>query len=270
MRQVKLSSFLLLSLLLCLGALSGCATKLPKTTPLAPERQQEAENLFIGFLQVQQPLALDADIRLGWDVLGNKGGVDAVLQLQKPAFLRFSANDPLGRSLFIAVSDGASFTMVDNRIGRIYQGKTDSKFWRSYVHEAILAEDLFFFLSGLLPKVEPHAVKTAQDLEKAGFWYVWKDGRSMTHHVLLDSLSREMLRHLLFNPQGGLVLDITYSAYSASPDSGVNWPRHLQITGNAITGTLTVHVNKVYSHAQQAAALFHLIPPPHFTVEQVP
>ena len=92
----------------------------------------------------------------------------------------------------------------------------------------------------------------------------------MTHHVLLDSLSREMLRHLLFDPQGDLVLDITYSAYSASPDSGVNWPRHLQITGNAITGTLTVYVNKIYSHAQQAAALFHLIPPPHFTVEQVP
>jgi hypothetical protein len=107
-------------------------------------------------------------------------------------------------------------------------------------------------------------------LEKAGFWYVWKDGRSMTHYVLLDWRSREMLRHLLFDPQGGLVLDITYSAYSVSPDSGFNWPRHLQITGKAITGTLTVQVNKVYSHAQQSAALFHLIPPPHFTVEQVP
>jgi outer membrane lipoprotein-sorting protein len=261
---------LLFSLLLCLVVLSGCATKLPKTTPLASDRQPEAESLFVDFLQVPQPIALDADIRIGWDILGSKGGVDAVLQLQKPAFLRFSATDPLGRSLFIAVSDGAAFTMVDNRIGRIYQGKTDSNFWRSYVPESILAEDLFFFLSGSLPKVEMITVKTAQDSENAGFWYVWKDGRSMTHHVLLDSRSRGMRRHLLLDPQGDLVLDVNYSAYLASLDAGFNWPRHLQISGKAITGTLTVQVNKIYSHTQQAASLFRLTPPPHFTVEQVP
>lgn len=270
MIRTKSSSVLLLSLLLCLAALSGCATKLPKTTPLTPDRQQEAENLFVAFLQVPQPIALDADIRLGWDVLGSKGGVDATLQVQKPAFLRFSATDPLGRALFIAASDGVSFTLVDNRIGRIYQGKTDSKFWHSYVHEAILTEDLFFFLSGLLPNVAPQAVKTAQDSEDAGFWYVWKDARSMTHHVLLDWRSREMMRHLLFDPQGDLVLGITYSAYSVSPDAGFDWPRHLQITGKAITGMLTVQVKKVYSHTQQAAATFHVVLPPHFTVEQVP
>lgn len=270
MRRTASSSLLLCSLLLCLVALSGCAAKLPKTTPLAPARQQEADNVFMAFKQVPQPIALDADIRLGWDVLGSKGGVDAVLQLQKPAFLRLSATDPLGRALFIVVSDGASFTMVDSRIGRIYQGKTDSRFWRSYVHETVLAEDLFFLLSGLLPKMETNAVKTTQDAEKPGFWYVWRDGRSMTHHVLLDWRSREMIRHLLLDPQGDPILDITYSAYSIAPNSPYNWPRHLQITGKAITGTLTVQVNKVYSHAQQAAALFHVIPPQHFTVEQVP
>ncbi len=270
MRRTKSSSVLLLFLLLCLVTLSGCASKLPKTIPLAAVQQQEADNIFMAFLQVPQPNALDADIRLGWDVLGSKGGVDAVLQLQKPAFLRLSANDPLGRALISVVSDGASFTMVDNRVGRIYQGKTYSNFWRSYVHEAILAEDLFFLLGGLLPRMESNVVKTAQDAEKPGFWYVWKDERSMTHHVLLDWRSREMIRHLLLDPQGDLVLDITYSAYSVSPTARFNWPRHLQITGKAITGTVTVQVNKVYSHAQQVAALFHVIPPQHFIVEQVP
>ena len=83
MIRSKLSSVLLLSLLLCMAALSGCATKLPKTTPLPPDRQQEAVNLFVAFSQAPQPIALDADIRLGWDVLGSKGGVDATLQVQK-------------------------------------------------------------------------------------------------------------------------------------------------------------------------------------------
>lgn len=266
----KFSSVFLLALLLCLSALAGCATKLPQTTPLSPGQQQEAEHFLVSFLQVPRPTAVDADVRLGWDVFGSKGSVDASLQLQQPAFLRFSATDPLGRSLLLAVSDGASFTMVDNRIGRIYQGKTGSKFWQSYIPQTILAEDLFYFLGGLLPNVEMKAIGAAQDLELTGFWYVWKDNRSLTHHVLLDRRSKEMTRHLLFDPRGDLILEMTYSAYSGARESGFNWPRHLRMTGSAITGTLTVHVNKTYSHGRLAAAIFHLEPPAHFTVEQVP
>jgi outer membrane lipoprotein-sorting protein len=250
--------------------LSGCATKLPKTKPLTTDQQQEAEDLFRAFAQRPQPPGLDADIRLGWDILGSKGGVDATLQMQQPAFLRFSATDPLGRALFIVVSDGASFTMVDNRIGRIYQGKTDSKFWHSYVPETLQAEDLFFFLSGLLPKEETQTLKTAQDIEEKGFWYVWQDGRSMVHHVLFDWRSKQMVRHLLFDAHGHLVLDMTYSDYNRSQDAGFDWPRHLEITGTAVTGALTVQIKKIYSHAPQPPATFRVVPPPHFTVEQVP
>jgi hypothetical protein len=266
----KFSRVLLFSLLLCWSVLAGCATKLPQTTPLSPGQQQEAEYFLISFFQSPRPTAVDADVRLGWDVFGSKGSVDASLQLQQPAFLRFSATDPLGRSLLLAVSDGASFTLVDNRIGRIYQGKTDSKFWRSYIPQAILAEDLFYFLGGLLPNVEMKAIGAAQDPERTGFWYVWTDGRSLTHHVLLDRRSKEMTRHLLFDPRGDLILEMTYSAYSGSGDSGFNWPRHLQMTGSAITGALTVQVNTVYAHGPLAPATFHLEPPAHFTVEQVP
>ena len=264
------SGGLSVALLFCLLLLSGCATKMPKTAPLAPDQEEEAAALLTSFLRTKPPPALDADIRLGWDILGSKGGVSATLQLQPPAFLRFSATDPLGRALFLVVSDGASFTMVDNRIGRIYQGKTDSKFWHSYVPEALLAEDLFFFLGGMLTKVEMRAVSTAQNVENTGFWYVWKDGRSMTHHVLLDRWRKEMTRHLLFDPQGELVLDLTYSAYSGARSTEYNWPGHLRITGTAVAGTLTVEVEKMYAQTKLAPATFHLVPPAHFTVEQVP
>lgn len=261
---------LVVTLLAFLLIVSGCATKLPKTTPLQSDQQQEAEGLFFSFLQRQRPPALDADIRIGWDVLGSKGAIDAILQLQRPAFLRFSANDPLGRALYIAVSDGATFTMVDSRIGRIYQGKTDSKFWHTHVPEVLRAEDLFFFLSGSLPQGEKPLVSTAQNTEQTGYWYVWKDGRALAHHVLLERQSREMVRHLLFDPHGDLVLEVTYSAYSGIQETGYNWPRHLQITGKAVTGSLTVQIEKIHSHQPLSAAAFRLTPPPHYTVEQVP
>jgi len=261
--------FALAGLVLTL-TLSGCATKVPKTTPLHADQQQEADGLFSTVVQRQKPRALDADIRIGWDVLGSKGTVDAILQLQQPAFLRFSATDPLGRALYIAVSDGTTFTMVDSRTSRIYQGQTGSKFWHTYVPEALMAEDLFYFLSGTLPQVDPKTVTTAQDAKLTGFWYIWKDSRAMVHQVLLERQSREMARHLLFDPQGDLVLDVAYSDYRGVQENGFNWPRHLQITGKAITGTLTVQIEKIHSHQQLAATAFQLTLPPHYTVEQVP
>jgi outer membrane lipoprotein-sorting protein len=264
------SRFFALAGLVVTLALSGCATKLPQTTPLHADQQQEADGLFSSFVQRQKPRALDADIRIGWDVLGSKGTVDAILQLQQPAYLRFSATDPLGRALYIAVSDGITFTMVDSRIGRVYQGKTGSKFWHTHVPEALTAEDLFYFLSGTLPQGDPKAVSTAQDSQQAGFWYIWKDGRAMVHQVLLARQTREMVRHLLFDPQGDLVLEVAYSSYRGVQENGFNWPRHLQITGKAITGTLTVQIEKIHSHQQLSATAFQLTLPPHYTVEQVP
>ncbi len=260
----------LFSALVVVLVCTGCVSKLPKTLPLTPAELQEAQPLLTSFLQTERPKALDADIRLGWDVLGSKGSVGAILQLRQPAFLRFSANDPLDRALLIVVSDGTSFTMVDNRIGHIYQGRTDSKFWHSYVPEPIQAEDVFYFLGGFLPPMTIETVTSSMDVEKTGYWYVWKDKRFLTHYVLLDRRTKEMRRHLLLHPDGEVVLELTYLSNNPVSGTGFGWPQRLQITGSAITGTLTVHTQKIFSHTPLPATLFHLALPSHYTVEQVP
>ena len=83
---------------LCCLFVAGCAGKLPKTTPLAAGETAQALRTWSRFLHAGHPGALDADYRLRWDVLGSKGGIDAVVQMKKPALLRFAANDPLGRA----------------------------------------------------------------------------------------------------------------------------------------------------------------------------
>jgi hypothetical protein len=255
--------------LCCLLALSGCVGKQPKTLPLGPIEEQEAVTLWSGFVAGKRPSALDADIRLGWDVLGSKGTVSGTLQVQRPALLRFAANDPLGRSLILAVADTTSFTMVDNRIGHVYRGRIDSKFWHSYMPESVAPEDLFYFLGGFVPEGDVFAGKPAQDEENKGFWYHWQDRQSMHHQVLLKRGSGEMQRRLLFDAQGDLVLELHYSDYRKDAASGYLWPGQLRMTGKAVTGTLTLQVEKVFSHTPQGAAAFRLAPPPHFTVEQV-
>jgi hypothetical protein len=260
---------LLLPVFCCLLFLSGCAGKQPKTRPLSSIEEQEAGLLWSDFVARKRPSALDADIRLGWDVLGSKGGVSATIQVQHPALVRFAANDPLGRSLILAVADATFFTMVDNRISHVYRGRTNSKFWHSYVPGSITPDDLLYFLGGFLPHGEGQQAEPTQDEGSKGFWYHWRDKRAMSHHVLLDRRSGEMQRHLLLDSQGDAVLELHYADYRKDVKSGFFWPEHLRITGAAVTGTLTVHIEKIYSHTPQGAAAFHLAPPPHFTVEQV-
>ena len=254
--------------LLGLLILAGCATRLPPTEPLATDEHAEAEALFAGFVARPTPAAIDADLRLNWDFLGSKGGVAAVLQLQRPALLRFAANDPLGRALMLAVSDGAAFTLVDNRQGRVYQGSTDSKFWRSYVPESVAAADVFVLLGAMAPEGTRRVAESGRDKEGTGFWYVLDTSNGSTRHLLLDRRSGTMRRHLLVD-DGEPVLDIVYSGATGADSTGYQWPRELRVTGSAITGTLSVHIDTVFSDQPLPAATFRLTLPPHFTVERV-
>ena len=254
--------------LLGLLILAGCATWLPPTEPLATDEHAEAEALFAGFVARPTPAAIDADLRLNWDFLGSRGGVAAVLQLQRPALLRFAANDPLGRALVLAVSDGAAFTLVDNRQGRVYQGSTDSKFWRSYVPESVAAADVFVLLGAMAPEGRRRVAESGRDKEGTGFWYVLDTSNGSTRHLLLDRRSGTMRRHLLVD-DGEPVLDIVYSGATGADSTGYQWPRELRVTGSAITGTLSVHIDTVFSDQPLPAATFRLTLPPHFTVERV-
>ena len=254
--------------LLGLLTLAGCATRLPPTEPLATDEHAEAEALFAGFVARPTPAAIDADLRLNWDFLGSKGGVAAVLQLQRPALLRFAANDPLGRALVLAVSDGAAFTLVDNRQGRVYQGSTDSKFWHSYVPESVAAADVFVLLGAMAPEGTRRVAESGRDKEGTGFWYVLDAINGSTRHLLLDRRSGTMRRHLLVD-DGEPVLDIVYSGATGADSTGYQWPRELRVTGSAITGTLSVHLDTVFSDQPLPAATFRLTLPPHFTVERV-
>ena len=254
--------------LLGLLILAGCATRLPPTEPLATDEHAEAEALFAGFVARPTPAAIDADLRLNWDFLGSKGGVAAVLQLQRPALLRFAANDPLGRALVLAVSDGAAFTLVDNRQGRVYQGSTDSKFWHSYVPESVAVADVFVLLGAMAPEGRRRVAESGRDKEGTGFWYVLDTSNGSTRHLLLDRRSGTMRRHLLVD-DGEPVLDIVYSGATGADSTGYQWPRELRVTGSAITGTLSVHIDTVFSDQPLPAATFRLTLPPHFTVERV-
>ena len=258
---------------LCCLLLAGCVGKLPRTVSLPVEEQQQAMERWVQLQRARQPVAVDGDFRLRWDVMGSKGGIDAVLQMQKPTQLRFSANDPLGRPLILAVSDGSHFTFVDNRAGQVYQGSTTAKFWKRYVPEAVQPSDLFYYLGGLIDGQQAASVQPARDESGQGIWYSWRDNHSLQHHVLLDAQGNRLERHLLFDRRGEEILDVRYSGAvrktGAEAGNALMWPEKIELRGEAVSGTVEVQTQKIYDFAVRGAAIFQLTPPPAFSVEQV-
>jgi len=257
---------------LCCLFLAGCAGKLPKTSPLAAGETAQALKTWSRFLHAEHPQAVDADYRLRWDVLGSKGGIDAVVQMKKPAMLRFAANDPLGRALILVVSDGEEFTFVDNRTAEVFQGKNDSKFWRNYVPDSIRATDLFAYLGGFVDQDQVSGVEPALDESGQGYWYVWQDQQAVTHHVLLEGERGQIVRHLLVDKKGDQVLDLRYKGLVGSGKAGekdLRWPKMVEVTGEAVTGTIALQAEKIYAFSVRGTSAFRLTPPPHFSREVV-
>lgn len=270
MKRIPHRLFVLVVVWSALLISSGCAPKLPLSVPLDPGEQREAAALLAAFVQRERPPALDADLRLQWDILGSKGGVGGILQLQQPAFLRFSATDPLGRPFLTAVSNGSTFTMVDSRTGRVYEGETDSEFWRSHVPEAVLPEDLLPLLGGFLAASTDTTIFQPSGVpDQSGFWYVGQDFQAVTHYVLIDRQEGTVRRHLLVESGRDIIVDVTYSDYRGTGGQGFAWPWEIRIIGKAVTGTLTLRTETIYSHDQLPHSAFHLVPPPHFVIEQV-
>ncbi len=251
--------------------LAGCS-HLPKTLPLSPVETEDAQAQWQKFLHQPRPSGIDADYRLRWDVMGSKGGVDAVVQMRRPAFLRFAANDPLGRALVLAVSDGKRFTLVDNRAAEVYQGKVSAQYWRHYVPDSLEERALFPALGGFVDPAGMPRVGTRRDEQGQGYWYIWSDTHGMRHYVLLDNKQGRVLRHLFINPAGKQVLDLRYSGAAALPPSeetGLFWPGTVAVSGTAVSGEVDLHVEKIYSFAPNTTTAFSVTPPPAFTVKQV-
>lgn len=254
-------------LLLAFLLLAGCAGKIPETVPLETSQREQVAAGFAEFAERDCPLSLDADITLEMQLLGKTEKSAGMLQYEGPSSLRYAIVDPLGRSLFIIVTDGNTFTMVYNREAKAVTGSTASRFWQDYVPPGVSSDDLVHLLAGHLPaNLRLKDIRGDQDGD--GFWVYGVGSEGVRHEVLFDHQVSRVLRHILKDGGESVLYDVAYEQYEAS-DSPCPLPSALRVEGKTITGTVTLHFDRVFNGQAIPAQTFHITPPGHFLVQEV-
>ena len=253
--------------LLLVLLLAGCAGKQPLTSDLALSERERVGAAFAEFAKRDCPLSLDADITLEMQLLGKTEKSAGMLQCAGPSSLRYALVDPMGRSLFIMVTDGYSFTMVYNREAKAVTGSTASRFWQDYVPPGVAADDLLLLLAGRVPaNLRLKDIRGEQG--GAGVWLFAVGSEGLRHEILLDRNASRVLRHILKDGRDTTLLDVTYEQYAAEEPLCPR-PLALRIEGETITGTLIVHFDRFFTGQPLPPQNFQLTLPGHFTVQQV-
>ncbi len=249
--------------------LPGCASKIPSSLPLAEGEKTVVLNQLQEFQKRRCAQSLDADVTLEWQMYGRTEKIPSVLQLQSPSFLRYSVVDPMGRQLLILVSDGNSFTLVDNRKAKALTGQVESNFWNKYIPDFITSKDYISWLTGRLPEDFFEMYEIRQDKESVEFvWLLTKWKKNIRHHVLFSPKDNQVIRHVVEKDDNEILLDVVYSHYDSSTQY-CRKPSQLKIEGAKVTGTLKVHFDEFFPENPISPNIFHLTLPDHFSVKIV-
>jgi hypothetical protein len=268
LKSRKQSDHVFLGILLVVVFLlfSGCARKYPATLALDAEQEQYAHSLLQKIRKQDSPDYLDADVTVSWMGYGRKFNFDATLQATRAGRFRLGGLDPLGRPFFILVTDGTTFTLVDNRQGRGYTGAVDSAFFRRYIPSGVRLTTCFSLLTAQLPDTEVRKTRVAEN--KESYWFIFAGRDGLRRRAGIDSDTGFLARQILVDAENEIVLDVRYHDYQ-SQTALFYLPRHMYMESEKMPGSLRITLNRVYREKPLPDSIFTLHIPEHFSVVQV-
>ncbi len=252
---------------LLISILTGCAQKIVPLVPLDTEIKQHVRQEFFNFSQQLCPGSLDADIVLQADLPGEDISASGILLAQKPGYINFRMNDPLGRAFMMLVSDGSTFTFADNLKGEGYTGFVNSKSWTKYVPAGAKADDLFSWLSGRLPEGSFKIVEIGQEAGDECCWFILTYNTKGQHHFKFDPKAGRIIRHLLVEDDN-IVFDVSY-LYVDRGSRQCLFPEEIQIESAAVSGNFSLRIEKIYAQITIDPESFKLTLPEHYIVHSL-
>jgi hypothetical protein len=210
---------------LVLILLGGCAT-LPATRPLADDAQRKAAAVFLQTMEERESClcCLDAQVRLTVRSMFANGAIPGFLQARSPSFLRFVGLNPLDQPLVIAATDGSSFRSLVVPEGKAYEGPVTAAAFSRYVPAGFVPGHGFFWLTGSLFPGDLRILAVREDADGQGYWLVVAHGdEEFRRHILFDAQKRLLLRHIVLDARGTIVMAVRYGQYQevVAPGGGL-------------------------------------------------
>jgi len=245
----------------------SCAPKMVRLLPLDRKENHFVRERFLDFLDTTYQMAVDADVNIDWDLAGRKISLPGIFRAQNPTLFYLRTTDALGRPLYLLASDGYFFTFADNREGEGYIGPLDSDYWQQYIPSAVRPEDLYKWLCGRLKDDNFEVVDVGSDPE-GNYWFVLDYGDGLYHHVQFDQQMKLISRHQLATKKKKIIFDVSYSEYSKGINNSI-WPGRVEFRSSAITGSISIKYEKIYSHEIMPEKSFELDLPDHYKIYRV-
>ncbi len=250
------------------AVLSSCAPKLPRMVAVSGVELERVQERLNSFLEQSCVQAVDADVRVQWQVYGQQETWPAVLQAMTGGFMRLSVLDPLGRPLLLLAVNGTdkNFVLADNSKAVGYKGELNSPSVQDYLPESIAGSDLFFWLSGQVSRDGMRVVSMRRDAVEPVFWYELGYPGNGQHHLIGLNERRQLSKHLIVDENDTIVIAAGYSGYTATT-MDCDWPGKVEMSGKSLPADLTLEFSRVYSFQPLEKKRFQLELPAHFTVQ---
>ena len=246
--------------------LAACSRLVPERLSLDPGESNSVQAMLAGLVGDPCGEYLDADLTIGWQGLGRRVRVSATLQARRPGRIRLAATDPLGRPQMLLVIDGGNFVFLDIPASRGYSGSVASAFMHRFLPPSLPVDELTGWLTGTLDS--RLAIRSmGKEVERSRFWVEATDRHGQHQFLCLDDRGR-LLRRLLVDRDGGLILEAVYRAYKDS--AGCRRPGLVELHGSGIQGDLTLRFSRYYPPVDHPATdPFQVRIPPGFSIQRV-
>lgn len=244
----------------------GCAGKYPATRSLDVGREKSARLLLQKIRKRGQPGSIDADVSVSWKGYGQKYTFNATLLATRDGRFRLSGLDPLGRPFFILVTDGAAFTLVDNRQGRASVGAVDSDFFRRYIPPGVRLSTCFSLLAAQLPDTEVQEIRVAENMER--YWFVFTGTHGLARRVEVVPVTGSIVRQILVDAENKIIVDVRYDGHQVQTES-LCLPKHLHMESEKMVGSLEITLHRIYREKPFPDTVFDLRIPDYFSIVHV-
>jgi len=247
---------------LCLCWLAGCAA-LPGMDEISAREKERLTQQFREMIARQQlcHCCIDAQARVSFSSVWQKGSLSGYLQAMSPSYLKFLAVNPFGQTMAIFVTDGDSFRYVPVLEAKQYEGKVTGTTYAKYAPAGFLPEHGFYWLIGRLYPGRIKILDVTHDRQDQGYWFEISYGNGTRSIVLFAEQQGVLLRHIVINDKGEKIFNVLYDEYT---DGDCPLPGKVTVTALIHNSTMEIRLADWLGAPTFASDDFSYDAPPSF------